>query len=153
MVADAKEGKTPLELEKPGADEKVQDDNAMAAHGEDDPSFQMLLKSVPAPATTLAVAPIADLGKLTVSLTCDADVVPDLDEVQRINLGAQGESRTPLMTVIEAILGSKGGSTTLRDLCELANKYWNRPFPTSPYSNEEFIYIMVSHSDNLRIGV
>jgi len=152
MVADAEEGKTPLEPEEPGADEGGREDDPVAAHGEEDLSSHMLLKSIPAPATTLAAAPIGDLGKLTVSLTCDAEVVPDLDEVRRINLAAHGESRTPLMTVIEAILGSKGGSATLRDLSELANKYWNRPFPTSPYSMEEFIYIMVSHADNLRIG-
>jgi len=108
-------------------------------------------KDIPGPGTNLAVPPRGSTGKLIVSLMGDTESVPDLGDVSKINEAAESEVRTPLMTVIEAVLGSKGGKLSLADLSKLAFQYWNRPLPTSPYTAEEFVYIMVLNSDNLRI--
>ena len=111
---------------------------------------QVSAKDLSRPATALAVPPQMDIAKLTISLSGDLEA-PTLEEVRQINEDVSNESRTPLMTVIESILAEKGGTLPLRDLSELVSQYWNRPFPTSPYSKEEFIYILALSSDHLRV--
>jgi len=100
----------------------------------------------------LASPPKGEIGKVRVSLVGDPEFAPDLEEVQKINQRKDSPARTPLMTVIEAILAKEGGSMTLQQISSLVPRYWNRPVPTSPYSLEEFIYIMVTQSDSLRVN-
>ncbi|MCA1960002.1 MAG: hypothetical protein LDL33_04320 [Desulfomonile sp.] len=109
-------------------------------------------KSVPKPTTALAAPPKGNIGQIKVSIVGDSSHVPDLSEVDNINSIAGARSRTPLMTVIEAVLASHGGSLTLAELTERVGKHWNRPFPASPYSKEEFIYVVASNSDRVRLN-
>lgn len=109
-------------------------------------------KGMPKPNTTLASPPAGDVRQLTVSIVGDIRRAPELDEVDQINRAAHGHTRTPLMTVIEAILARHGGSLKLDELTELVGRHWNRPFPSSPFSKEEFLYCVVSSSDRVRVG-
>jgi len=109
-------------------------------------------KGLPRPAAALAAPPESDVGQLTVSIVGDISRAPELDEVDKINHAVGGQGRTPLMAVIEAILADHGGSLKLAELTDLAGRHWNRPFPASPYSKEEFIYVVVSSSDRVRVG-
>jgi hypothetical protein len=56
-----------------------------------------------------------------------------------------------LITVIQAVLAKAGGTMNLEDLTAQTLKHWNRPLPTSPYTPEQFIYVMARNSDNIRI--
>ncbi|HTY23720.1 MAG TPA: hypothetical protein VMC85_11350 [Desulfomonilaceae bacterium] len=109
-------------------------------------------KSIPRPGTAMASPPKGSIGKVSVSLLGDLDSAPVLEEVQKINKEAREDARTPLMTVIHAILAKHGGTMPLEDLAGQVVKYWNRTFPPSPYSNEEFVYIMMRNSDSVRIS-
>jgi len=109
-------------------------------------------KSVPRPSTILAAPPKGEVGRITVSIVGDGSHALELDEVDGINSSAGTRGRTPLMTVIEAVLASHGGSLTLAELTEQVGKHWNRPFPASPYSKEEFIYVVASNSDRVRVN-
>jgi len=109
-------------------------------------------KSVSKPSTTMATPPKGEVGRITVSIVGETSHALELDEVDGINSSAGTRCRTPLMTVIEAVLASHGGSLTLAELTELVGKHWNRPFPASPYSKEEFIYVVASSSDRVRVN-
>jgi hypothetical protein len=109
-------------------------------------------RNIPRPPTALAVPPRGNVSGFTVSLLGDIEFAPLLNEVERINKAPEGQGRTPLMTVIQAILGKEGGSLSLGDLVAKVRKYWNRPFPASPYTDEEFIYIIVRNSESTRVS-
>ncbi|MEJ2718780.1 MAG: hypothetical protein P8182_16905 [Deltaproteobacteria bacterium] len=108
-------------------------------------------KDLPAPATILAIPPKEEIDKLTISLSGDLTEAPSIEEVRQINEDLSSESRTPLMAVIESVLAENGGTLPLSDLSSLVGQYWNRQFPSSPYSQEEFIYILALNSDKLRV--
>jgi hypothetical protein len=109
-------------------------------------------RNMPRPQSSLGPRLKKDIGKLTVSLLGDVGTAPTLAEVEKFNKKGEGESRTPLMTVVQAILAKAGGSMQLGDLATQTRKYWNRPFPTSPYTEEELIYLMLRSSDGVRVG-
>ena len=75
-----------------------------------------------------------------------------LADVEKFNKRGEGESRTPLMTVVQAVLAKAGGSMRLGELATQTRKYWNRPFPTSPYTEEELIYLLLRNSDSVRVS-
>ena len=56
-------------------------------------------------------------------------------------------ARTPVMAVIEAILSHHGGRMSLEELTDKVEEHWSRPSPGSPDTREEFIYTLVSNSD------
>jgi len=61
-------------------------------------------KSIPRPGTSLASPPKGSIGNAKVSLLAELEDVPVLEEVQKINKESTGDARTPLMTVVHAIL-------------------------------------------------
>jgi hypothetical protein len=109
-------------------------------------------RNIPRPHTSLAVPFPGNLAKLTVSLLREVSSVPSLEEVEKVNRAAGGQARTPLLTLVLAIVAKAGGSISLKDLCEQFPKYWNRPLPSTPYTFEEFMYIIVRSSDGLRVA-
>jgi hypothetical protein len=109
-------------------------------------------KSIPRPGTSMASPPKGSISNVKVSLLADLEDVPALEEVQRVNKEGSGDARTPMMTVIHAILAKHGGTMKLEELAGQVVKYWNRNFPSSPYNTEEFIYIMVRNSHNIRVS-
>ncbi|AFM23997.1 hypothetical protein [Desulfomonile tiedjei] len=131
----------------------------MAGHIEDTDTFETeegpvviaSAKDIPRPTTTLTTHVKGKVGKMTVSLLADASSVLSLEEVDRINQ-SPGEARTPVLSVIQALLAKSGGTMQIESLVPEVKKHWNRLFPTSPYSPEEFIYIIVRNSDNLRVS-
>ena len=108
-------------------------------------------KNIPRPRTCLYAPPAGEVSELTVSLVIGLEFAPSLTEVTRANEG-ESERKTPLMAVVQAVIANAGGTISIRDLAEQARRYWNRPFPTSPYTPEEFIYITVRDSDDLRVN-
>jgi len=111
-------------------------------------------RNIPRPHTSLTAAAKKDIGKLTVTLLGDISSAPVLAEVEKFNKKGEGEGegRTPLMAVIQAVLAKSGGSMQLGELATQIRKYWHRPFPTSPYTDEELIYIIVRNSDSIRVS-
>jgi hypothetical protein len=109
-------------------------------------------RNMPKPRSSLGARVKKDIGKLTVSLLGDVGTAPTLAEVEKFNKKGEGESRTPLMTVVQAVLAKAGGSMQLGDLAAQTRKYWHRPFPTSPYTEEELIYLMLRSSDGVRVS-
>jgi hypothetical protein len=109
-------------------------------------------RNMPKPQSSLGARVRKDIGKLTISLLGDVGTAPTLAEVEKFNKKGEGESRTPLMTVVQAVLAKAGGSMQLGDLATQTRKYWNRPFPTSPYTEEELIYLMLRNSDSVRVS-
>ena len=109
-------------------------------------------RNIPKPRTSLAAPIKGDIRKLTVSLLGDLGSSPVLAEVEKLNKKGDVESRTPLMTVIQAVLAKSGGSMQLAELAAQTRKYWNRPFPAVPYTDEELIYIIVRNSDSVRVS-
>ncbi len=109
-------------------------------------------RNIPRPRTSLTSAFQGDISKVTVSLLGDLASAPSLADVEKLNKKGDVEIRTPLMTVIQAVLAKAGGSMQLADLAAQSRKYWNRPFPTVPYTDEEFIYIILRNSDSVRVG-
>jgi hypothetical protein len=105
-------------------------------------------RSMPRPGTILHSHPQGKVGKCKVSLLGDISSVPSVEEVERMNQG--GEARTPVITVIQAVLAKAGGSMLVEELVPEVRKYWNHSFPASPYTPEEFIYIMAKNSDSMR---
>lgn len=139
------EGNNALPETEPGGSSVQQDEwNA----GENTP--HATAKDIPPPPTSLAVRLKEDAKKMRITLLVDPESVPSLEEVTKINGSTKGAARTPLMTVIHAVLAKNGGSMTIADLVTGVLKHWNRPFPGSPYSPEEFIFVMATSSDDLR---
>jgi hypothetical protein len=123
-------------------DEGDEDDVPMAAESS---------LGVDPPATVLPVILGEDVGGLVVALIGSAPDTPDLEEVIKMNSQESSKTKTPLMTVIKAVLRGNGGRMAIKDLAEAAQRSWMRPFPTSPYTREEFIFMMTRNSDSLKI--
>jgi len=109
-------------------------------------------RNMPRPQSSLGPRVKKDIGKLTVSLLGDVGTAPTLAEVEKVNKKGEGESRTPLMTVVQAVLAKAGGSMQLGELTAQSRKYWNRPLPTTPYTEEELIYLLLRSSDGVRVS-
>jgi hypothetical protein len=108
-------------------------------------------RNIPRPGTTLASLPKTKIGKLTVSLLGDVASVPSLEDVEKLNQEPLSHGKAPLMTVIQAVLAKAGGTMNLEELTVKTLKYWNRPLPTTPYTPEQLIYVMVRNADSLRV--
>jgi hypothetical protein len=153
MAAEREKGETGSQEEQ-GGDQKVEEAEAtgrlnIAAEEESPP--EVSAKSIPKPSTLLSVVPARDVGHHRVTLVDELEAAPLLEEVRRINEDEASESRTPLMTVIEAVLADGGGTMSVNQLASQVKELWNRPFPTSPYSEEEFLFVLASNSDKLRV--
>lgn len=105
------------------------------------------------PETSLAAPPRGEFSRMTVSLLGDLAAASPLEWIERTNREADGETRTPLMSVIQALLAKNGGTMRLEDLAAQVRTYWNRDFPGSPYTPTEFVYIVVTSSDNLSVRI
>ena len=112
---------------------------------------RILGHTIPRPATSLDSPPHGEIGKFTVMFLGDLSSAPVLEEVEQINKEATSDARTPLMTVILAIIAKNGGTMVIEDLASQVGQYWNREFPTSPFDLEEFIYVLVRGSDSIRV--
>ena len=124
---------------------------ALSAPGEQDEQYEPAsAMHIPPPATSLASRPKGKMDHVKVTLLTDPESVLPLHDVTRINETDVGGARTPLMTVIHAVLAENGGTMKLTELTSEVQRYWNRPFPSSPYSSEEFVYVVVTNSDDLR---
>lgn len=125
------------------------------ASEEDEPdeqdSMEASAMNIPRPRTALSSPPDGEVGGLEVSLLHETITGPALREVERMNQGDVDGPRTPLMTVIEAVLMEKGATMTVKELTEEVVRYWNRPFPTSPYTPEEFVYVVIRDSDHVKV--
>lgn len=106
---------------------------------------------IPRPATSLDSPPKGDVGKFTVMLLGEVSSAPVLEDIEQTNRYATSEARTPLMAVILAILAKNGGTMLVEDLAAQVGQYWNRSFPTSPFTTVEFVYVLVRSSDNVRV--
>ncbi len=109
-------------------------------------------RTIPRPVTSLASRLKGDVGKVTVSLLGDSASFPALEDIKKINGRADTRERTPVMTVIQALLAQSGGKMKVADLAEKVGIHWNRPLPSSPYTPQEFVYLMVRHSDNMSVS-
>ena len=107
-------------------------------------------KDIPRPQTMVDAAPKGNVGDIKVFLAGERVGGPSLEEIERTNSNNDTDMRTPLMAVILGILQHKGKAMTLEDLAAEVARYWNRTFPTSPYSPEEFLFVMVRNSDHVR---
>jgi hypothetical protein len=108
-------------------------------------------RNIPRPLNTLASPPKGKIGKLNLSLLGDLTAAPSLAEIEKLNKEPLSQGRTPLITVIQAVLAKAGGTMNLEDLTVQTLKHWNRPLPASPYTPDQFIYVMARNSDNIRI--
>ncbi len=140
--------------EEQGRDQQVEEAEAtgrlnIAAEEECPP--EVSAKNIPKPSTLLFVVPKGEVGHHRVTLVDELEAAPLVEEVRRINQEEESERRTPLMTVIEAVLADGGGTMRVNELTPQVKVLWNRPFPTSPYSEEEFIFVVASNSDKLRV--
>jgi len=102
-------------------------------------------------ASNLPSPPSGEVSELTVTLLSDMELASSLDEIERMN-AVEGGPRTPMMSVVHAVIASAGGTISIGDLAQNVGKYWNRPFPTSPYTPEEFMYLTARNSDELRVN-
>ncbi len=109
-------------------------------------------RNIPQPTTTLPLFPSKKVGKMLISYLGDLSSAPSLAEVEKLNKSADGKPRTPFTTVLLAIVASAGGEMSLEDLAAQVGKYWNRQLPGSPYTLEEFVYMVARNSDNLRVS-
>jgi hypothetical protein len=133
------------------------DDEELTGDGTEDvrpaaPAGPLALR-ISRPETSLPTPPRGDFSRITVSLLGDPGTVPPIEAVERTNREADSESRTPLMTVIQALIVKNGGMMRLEDITAQVRKYWNRDFPGSPYTPTEFVYVVVSNSDSLSVRV
>lgn len=124
---------------------------AVAANDSSEVGLPASAKGIPRPSSSLAAPLGTQVGSLKVSLLADPEIVPSLEEVERINTTSGSDVRTPLLAVVQAVLVNTGGAMSIADLAPKVRKYWNRPFPAGPYSGEEFIYLMIANSDHLRV--
>ncbi len=149
----AREKKRTDAIEDDFAAEELEERLPAQAESEESRQYEVAsAKSIPRPGTAMASPPKGLIGKAKVSLLGDMELAPTLEEIQKINKETPGDARTPLMTVIHAILVKHGGTMAVEDLAGQVAKYWNRPFPSSPYNTEEFIYIIVRNSESVRVS-
>ncbi|GEM_PF-821963 len=152
----AREGKK----SKPASEEELdQAAKAEEAAGEAEPTRaedqeeEPMVSAIdmPGPETMVDAAPKGNIGGLKVSLAGERAGGPTLEDIQRINADTETDTRTPLMTVVLGILQHQGGAMTVNDLAAEVARYWNRPWPMSPYTPEELIFVVVRNSDHVRI--
>jgi len=108
-------------------------------------------KNIPRPSTALPIRGKSGLSQFRVSYLGDAENIPTLSEVAKINSDNRSDARTPLVTVTHAILVTHGGTLSIAELVREVRKYWNRNFPTSPYTEEEFLYLVLRGCPDVRI--
>jgi len=108
--------------------------------------------NIPRPATSLAAPPKHEIGRLSVALLVDPMTVPSLEDLEKAHKTSETQSRVPLMTVIHGVLKESGGSMTLASLAAQVKEHWHRPLPASPYSLEEFVYVVVRNADTVRVS-
>lgn len=108
-------------------------------------------KNIPSPTTTLPIRVKIGLSQLKVSYLGDTENIPTLSDVAKINSDTRSDARTPLLTVAYAILVTHGGTLTIGELAREIRKYWNRNFPTSPYTEEEFLYLVLRNCPDVRL--
>ncbi|MDQ7785116.1 MAG: hypothetical protein RDU20_19680 [Desulfomonilaceae bacterium] len=108
-------------------------------------------RDLPRPDTNLPSRPAGEVGELTVTRLGDIELGASLEEIEKIN-AQDGGPRTPMMSVVHAVIANAGGTISIRELAEKVRRYWNRPFPTSPYTPEEFIYVTAKNSDDIRVN-
>ena len=77
-------------------------------------------RNMPRPGTCLPVPPKGKVGKCKVSLLGDISSAPSLEEVERINKSSQ--VRTPVVSIIQAVLARAGGSMLLEELAPEVRK-------------------------------
>jgi hypothetical protein len=139
---ESENSRQPIKTEQQGPEEMMDIESAPLASA----------RNMPRPHTSLAIPFPGNLGKVTVTLLSEASSVPSVEEVEKINKAAPGQARTPLTTMVLAIVARAGGTIALEELCEEFTKHWNRPLPSTPYTFEEFMYIIVRSSDALRVS-
>jgi hypothetical protein len=108
-------------------------------------------KDLPQPSTALDSPRKRALDKIRVSLAAELPPISSMSEIEEINGRNDYDSRTPLTTVLLSALEDAGGTMKLTELAEKAARLWNRPFPSSPYTREEFIYLVIRSSDYILI--
>ncbi|MBM4326738.1 MAG: hypothetical protein FJ118_06200 [Deltaproteobacteria bacterium] len=118
--------------------------------GEEEEAVIATAKDIPPPSSRLGAPPKGPLGSLKIALLKDAPAGLSLEEIKKMT--GPGATRPPVMSIIEAVLADAGGAMELKKLCVEVEKYWNRPFPSTPYTKEEFLYILVSKSHYVTFG-
>ncbi len=93
-------------------------------------------KNIPRPSTALPVRGKNGIDQLRVNFLGDPANIPTLSDVAKINSDTRTGARTPFVTVAYAILATHGGTLSIGELVREIRKYWNRNFPTSPYTEE-----------------
>jgi hypothetical protein len=109
-------------------------------------------RNIPQPATTLPIFPSKSVGEMLVSYLGELSTAPSLEDLERLNKSGDGKPRTPLTTVILAIVAHAGGEISVQDLAAQVGQHWNRLLPGSPYTLEEFVFMVARNSDNLRVS-
>ena len=110
----AREKKTSDLIDADFAGEESEEKLPTPAESEESRQYEVAsAKSIPRPGTAMASPPKGLIGKAKVSLLGDMELVPTLEEIQKINKEAPGDARTPLMTVILGILAKHGGTMAL----------------------------------------
>lgn len=132
---------------------RVDENQTVTSDAETDAVDELLSlgQTIPRPATSLDSPPKGDIGRFTVMLLGDVSSAPVLEEIEQANKYATSDARTPLMSVILAILAKNGGTMLVEDLAAQVGQYWNRSLPTSPFTLVEFVYVLVRSADNLRV--
>jgi len=136
-------------VESKGAPQLEPGESSDEALDEEQPGEPVSAMTISRPTTTLATPPHKEIGKVVVALLGDPAGVPAVEEIERLTKGEQG--RPPLMTVIQAVLKANGGSMAIDDLGGRVKEIWNRPFPASPYTLEEFMYVVARNADSIRV--
>lgn len=131
----------------PQLEQKEATEDAM---DEEQPGEPVSAMSISRPATSLAAPPHKEIGKITVALLGDPASAPALEDIERLTKEEAGHP--PLMSVIQAVLRAHGGSMAIADLSERVKEAWNRPFPASPYTLEEFMYVVARNADSIRVS-
>jgi hypothetical protein len=109
-------------------------------------------RNIAGPATSLAAPPKENVGKLIVELLVDPLSAPTLEELEKITKRPESQGRAPLMTVIQAVLRQHGGAMPMDELAAQVKKHWNRTLPASPYTLEEFMYVVLKNADSVRVS-
>lgn len=149
---DAKKGAPDKELENVADEPQADQDEEGEDEGSAEEIKHVSAKDLPGPETLLDSRPDSQVGNLKVSLIPSEVALPTLEEVEAINQNPDVAARTPLMTVVLAVLQNAGGTMKIKELVEKVALHWNRPFPTSPYTPEEVVYMVTRNSDHVRIG-
>jgi hypothetical protein len=147
------EEQTEKKLTEPAGEAPAPGDEDDAETQEDESSSGPFAsaRNLPRSPTNLPSPPSGKVSELTVTLLSDMELAASLDEIEKAN-SLEGGPRTPMMSVVHAVIASAGGTISIRDLAEEVRRYWNRPFPTSSYTPEEFIYLTARNSYDLRVN-